>query len=100
MHINAQSLARGFAYGKKVLGDTWHQAVRIGQGMDHGMRVGKRLIGAIAPLLDQFGAGGAMKPLMQGVQAYDQGRDQAMNGYTQLMSHHARIKRQVPEIGL
>jgi hypothetical protein len=41
-----------------------------------------------------------MKPLMQGVQAYDDGRAQAMGGYTQLMSHHARIKRQVPEIGL
>ena len=100
MHISAQSLAKGFAYGKKIIGDGWNHAVRIGQGMDHGMRVGKRLIGAIAPLLDQFGAGNAMKPLMQGVQAYDQGRDQAMNGYTQLMSHHARIKRQVPEIGL
>jgi len=100
MHINARSIARGFAYGKKVLGDSWHSAVRIGQGLDHGMRVGKRLLGAIAPLLDQFGAGSAMKPLMQGVQAYDDGRAQAMGGYTQLMSHHARIKRQVPEIGL
>ena len=100
MHINATSLARGFAYGKKVLGDTWHQAVRIGQGMDHGMRVGKRLLGAIAPLMDQFGAGHAMKPLMQGVSAYDQGRASTMDHYTQIMSHHARIKRQVPEIGL
>ena len=100
MHINARSIARGFAYGKKVLGDTWHQAVRIGQGADHAMRVGKRLIGAISPLLDQFGAGNATKSLMQGVQAYDDGRAQAVDGYTQLMSHHARIKRQVPEIGL
>ena len=100
MHLSAQSLAKGFAYGKKVLGDTWHQAVKIGQGMDHGMRVGKRLLSAISPLLDQFGAGGAMKPLMQGVQAFDDGRAQAMNGYTNLMAHHARIKRQVPEIGL
>jgi len=100
MHINATSLARGFAYGKKVLGDTWHSAVRIGQGADHAMRVGKRLLGAISPLLDQFGAGNATKHIMQGVSAYDEGRAQAMNGYTQLMSHHARIKRQVPEIGL
>ena len=100
MHLSAQSLAKGFAYGKRVLGDTWHQAVKIGQGMDHGMRVGKRLLSAISPLLDQFGAGGATKSLMQGVQAYDDGRAQAMNGYTQLMAHHARIKRQVPEIGL
>jgi len=100
MHLSAQSLARGFAYGKKVLGDTWHQAVKIGQGMDHGMRVGKRLLSAISPLLDQFGAGGAMKPLMQGVSAYDQGREQAMAGYTNVMTHHARIKRAVPELSL
>ena len=100
MHINARSIARGFAYGKKVIGDGRNHAVRIGQGADHAMRVGKRMLGAIAPLLDQFGAGGAMKPLMQGVSAYGQGRAQAMNGYTNLMSHHARIKRQVPEIGL
>ena len=100
MHFNAQALTRGLAYGKKVIGDGWNHAVRIGQNMDHGMRVGKRLIGAIAPLLDQFGAGGAMKPLMQGVDAYDRGRSQAMGHYTNVMAHHARVKRQVPEIGL
>ena len=100
MHISAQSLARGFAYGKKVIGDTWHHAVRIGQGADHAMRVGKRLLGAIAPLMDQFGAHGTTKSLMQGVSAYDQGREQVMNGYTNVMSHHARIKRQVPELSL
>ena len=100
MHISAQSLARGFAYGKKIIGDTWHHAVRIGQNANHAMRVGKRLLSRVAPLLDQFGAGGATKRLQQGVDAYDNGRSQAMGHYTQLMSHHARIKRQVPEIGL
>ena len=100
MHISAQNLARGFAYGKKVLGDTWHQAVRIGQNMDHGMRVGKRLLAAVSPLLDAVGGGRALKPLMQGVEAYDRGRSHAMEGYTNVMAHHARIKRQVPEIGL
>ena len=68
--------------------------------MDHGMRLGKRLLSAMTPLLDEFGAGGAIKPLMQGVSAYDQGRATAMDGYTQLMSHHTRIKRQVPELSL
>jgi len=100
MHISAKSIARGFAYGKKVIGDTWHQAVRIGQGADHAMRVGKRLLSAVSPLLDAMGAGGAVKPLMQGVRAYDEGRAQAMDGYTQVMSHRDRIRRQVPEIGL
>jgi len=80
MHINAQSLARGWAYGKKVIGDGWNHAVRIGHGADHAMRVGKRL--------------------MRGVQAYDEGRSQAMDHYTNVMAHHSRIKRQVPELDL
>ena len=100
MHISAQSLARGWAYGKKVIGDGWNHAVRIGQGMDHGMRVGKRLLSAVSPLMDAMGAGSAMKPIMQGVEAYDRGRSQAMDHYTNVMAHHSRIKRQVPEIGL
>ena len=100
MHINAQSLAKGWAYGKKVIGDGWNHAVRIGQGADHAMRVGKRLLSAVSPLMDAMGAHGATKSLMQGVSAYDQGREQVMNGYTNVMSHHARIKRQVPELSL
>ena len=100
MYFHAKAIARGLAYGKKVVGDTWHHAVRLGQNLDHGMRVGKRLMASVAPLLDAMGAGGAMKPLMQGVEAYDRGRQSAMGGYTQIMAHHARIKRQVPEIGL
>ena len=100
MHFHAKALARGLAYGKKVIGDGWNHAVRLGEGLDHGMRVGKRLLASVAPIFDAMGAGGAMKPLMQGVEAYDKGRNSAMQGYTQVMAHHARIKRQVPEIGL
>ena len=100
MHINAQSLARGWAYGKKVIGDGWNHAVRIGHGADHAMRVGKRLLSAVSPLMDAMGARGATKHLMRGVQAYDEGRSQTMDHYTNVMAHHARIKRQVPELDL
>jgi hypothetical protein len=100
MLFGGQTLAHHWRHTKKVMGDTWHHAVKFGQGLDQGMQVGKRLLASVAPLLDQFGGGHHMKPIMQGISAYDHGKADVMFGYNNVASHLSRIKRQVPEIGL
>ncbi len=100
MLINSQTLARGWHKTKRVIGDTWDHAVRIGAQMDHGMRIGKRLLASVAPILDHFGGGHHLKPIMSGIHAYDQGRADVLYGYNNVQTHLQRIRRQVPELQL
>ncbi len=98
--FNRQALARHWGAAKKVIGDSWHTAVRIGQGLDHSVRVGRKLLGAVSPILDQLGGGHHTKSLMKGVTAYDQGRADVMHGVNNVQSHLSRIRRPVPELDL
>ncbi len=100
MLFNSQQLARGWQKTKRVIGDSFNHAVKLGQGLDHGMRIGKKLLGAISPLLDQYGGGHHVKSIMSGITAYDSGKSDVMNGYNNIQSHYSRIQRQVPEINL
>ena len=98
--FNRQALARHWGAAKKVIGDSWHTAVRIGQGLDHSVRVGRKLLGAVSPILDQLGGGHHTKSLMQGITAYDQGRADVMHGVNNVQTHLSRIRRHVPELDL
>ena len=101
MFINNQTLARGWAKTKRVIGDTWNHGVKIAQSLDHGMSVGKRLLGALTPLLDQWGHGKMIQnTLMSGISAYDQSRSDVIHGYNNVQSNLQRIRRAVPEINL
>ena len=100
MFFRSQDLARHWYNTKKVVGQTWNHAVKLGQQFDHGMNVGRKLLGAITPLLDQFGAGHHVKSIMPAFKAYDQGRSDVMYGVHNVQAHYDRIRRQVPEIGL
>jgi hypothetical protein len=64
------------------------------------MQVGKKLLGAVAPILDQFGGAQHMKPIVSGIRAYDQGKADVMYGVNNVQTHLHRIRRQVPEIDL
>ena len=100
MLINGQTLARHWQNAKKVMGDGWNHAVRIGHGLDHSMRMGKKLLAAAVPILDQMGASHHVPKLMGGIHAYDQGKADVMHGVNNVQTHLHRIKRQVPEIDL
>jgi hypothetical protein len=98
--FNRQALARHWQTAKRVIGDSWHTAVRVGQGLDHSVRVGRKLLGAVSPILDQLGGGHHMKPLVQGLGVYDQARGDVMHGVNNVQTHLSRIRRQVPELDL
>jgi len=100
MLFNSQALARGWANARKMVGDTWHHAVRIGTSLDQGMQLGKRILASVSPIFDQLGQGHHMKSIVGGIRAYDQGKADVMHGYNNVQSHLARIRRQVPELQL
>ena len=100
MLFNSQQLTRGWHKTKKVIGDTWNYAVRIGNSLDNAMNIGKRLVSSMSPIFDQYGGGHHMKSIMSGIAAYDKGKADIMHGYNNIQSHLSRIQRQVPEINL
>ena len=101
MLFNTQNLARHWHKTKKVIGDTFNHAVKIGQGIDHGMQIGKKLLSAMSPIFDSYNNGQHhMKSIMGGISAYDQGKADIMHGYNNIQAHYSRIQRQVPEINL
>jgi len=100
MWFNSQQLSRGWHRTKKVVGQSWDHAVKIGTSLDNGMRIGKKLLAAMSPIFDQYGASHHMNSIMGGISAYDQGKADIMHGYNNIQAHLSRIKRQVPEINL
>ena len=100
MRINGQTIARHWQTTKRVIGDGWNHAVRLSTQLDHGVQMGKKLLGAFSPILDQAGFSQHMQPIMKGINAYDQGKSDVMYGVNNVQTHLHRIRRQVPEIGL
>ena len=100
MLFNQQTLARGWHQTKKFFGDGWNHATKLAGQIDSGMQVGRRLVGAIAPIFDQLGGSHHLKPIMSGITAYDKGKADVMHGMNNVLSHYHRVKRQVPELEL
>ena len=85
---------------KRVIGDSWHGAVKLAGQIDRGVGVGRRLIGALSPAINQLGGGGHMKALEGGFAHYDQTRGQVVQGINNVNTLHRRIQKAVPEIDL
>ena len=100
MHLGGRSFSSHWRNAKRVIGDGWNGAVKLAGQFDQGMRVGRKLFGALQPALDQFAAPEHQKTIMAGFKQYDSTRSDIMNGYNQVEQAHNRIKRQVPELDL
>ncbi len=60
--------------------------------------VGKRLLGAAAPMLDELGAGRAISAGVQGLSQYDQIKNRVMDVDERGRGHYGRIAAAAPEI--
>ena len=98
--IDRRALANGWRHTRKVFGDAWHGAVGLARHIDSGVNFGRRILAASAPIFDALGQGSAMKPIMRGLTAYDQGKADVTHGFNNVLTHYNRIKRQVPELEL
>ncbi len=88
---------------------TWGNVKRfMGQAYVHGRKwaglidgfanVGKRLLGAAAPMLDELGAGRAITAGVQGLSQYDQIRSRVMDVDERGRGHYGRISAAAPEL--
>ena len=88
---------------------TWGHVKRfMGQAYVHGRKwaglidgyanVGKRLLGAAAPMLDELGAGRAITAGVQGLSQYDQIRNRVMDVDERGRGHYGRIAAAAPEL--
>ena len=88
---------------------TWGHVKRfMGQAYVHGRKwaglidgyanVGKRLLGAAAPMLDELGAGRALQAGVHAVSQYDQVKHRVMDADERGRAHLSRIASAAPEL--
>ena len=56
--------------------------------------------GALKPLIQDVGAGNVSRAAVQSFGRYEQGREQIMGQHNQVQAHLARLRKNVPELGL
>ena len=98
--FGGRSLSSHWQNAKRIIGDGFHGAVKLAGQLDAGMKVGRRLFGALQPALEQYAAPEHQKAIMSGLKKYDSTRSDVMEGYNQVEQHYNRIRRQVPELSL
>ena len=78
----------------------FNHAVKFSRQLDHGVSVGKSLLGALDPLLQDVGAGNVSRAAIQGFGRYEQGREEVVGQHNKVQAHLSRLRRNVPELGL
>ena len=96
MRFSRQYIASSWHNTKKLASTAWHHTKQIANQIDTGMQLGKKILSAASPLLDQLGVN--MRPALQGIAAYDRSKVDVMNSFNNVQDHYRRIKRQVPEL--
>ena len=83
---------------KSGIAGSYHTAMKIAGGIDHGLTVAKRLYGAIAPMLDEFGV--SHRPAMKALTTYEDFKRKAIDVHDLAETTANRVRRTVPELGL
>ena len=86
--------------GKRVIGHAFNHAVKFAGQLDHAFNVGKRVYGALQPALENVGGGALNRSVMQGIGAYEQGRNEVIGGYNNIQALQNRIRKAAPELDL
>ena len=86
--------------GKRTVGKIWNHAVKFAGDLDYTMNVGKRLFGAIHPMIEELGGRNVNQAIMSGISRYDQGRNEVMGLHNNVHAQLSKIRRAVPEIDL
>ena len=54
----------------------------------------------LQPAIQDMGGSHVNRAVMQGIQGYEQGRDQVVGHHNQVQAHLSRLRRAVPEIAI
>ena len=86
--------------GKRTVGHMWNHAVKWAGQIDHAFGVGKRIFGALHPMLEDMGGSHVNRAVMQGIGHYERGRAEVLGHHNSVQAHLSRLRRAVPEIDL
>ena len=85
---------------KRAIGNAFNHAVKWAGQIDHAMGLGKRVFGAFQPVIHDMGGSQMNRAVMQGIQGYEQGRNDVMGHHNQVQARLSRLRRQAPELDL
>ncbi len=87
-------------HGKRTVGHMWNHAVKWAGQIDHAMGVGKRVFGALHPMIEDFGGSGVNRAMMQGFGKFDQTRHDVLGMHNNVEAQLRRLRRAAPELDL
>lgn len=89
--LTRKHLVHGFHQAKNFLGHAYHETKQFLGDVDHGVKAFKHIYGAVAPVLDQYGAGGVHKHVMKAVSGYD-------NVKQHVLEQHGKVEDNVNQV--
>ena len=90
--VTRNHVMRGLQHAKNFLGQAYHHSRNFLGSVDHGVRAFKHVYGAVAPVLDAYGAGGANKHVMKALHGYDTIRGHVMEHHDKAMDQVNKVK--------
>jgi hypothetical protein len=89
---------------KHRIGHAYHTTKHFLGQVDHGVQIAKKVYGAVAPVLDQYGGKQANKHIMKAIGGYEHIRNKVMDTHetvgNNLNQVAGNLKKRVPELGL
>ena len=89
-----------WAHSKRSIGRAWNHAVQFAGQVDHAMTIGKRVFGAIHPMIHNFGGANMNKAIMSGIQSYESSRHEIMGHHNNVQAMLGRLRKVAPEIDI
>ncbi len=95
-----RNLQDAWHHGKRAIGNAFNHAVKWAGQIDHAMGLGKRVFGALQPAIQDMGGSHVNRAVMQGIQGYEQGRNEIMGHHNKVQAQLSRLRWAAPELDL
>ena len=89
--MGQRTLQDAWHHGKRAIGNAFNHAVKWAGQIDHAMGLGKRVFSALQPAIQDMGGSQFNRAVMQGIQGYEQGRNDIMGQHNQVQAHLSRL---------
>ena len=90
-----RNLQDAWHHGKLAIGNAFNHAVKWAGQIDHFMGVGNRIYGALHPAI--LGGSHVNRAVMQGIQGYEQGRNEIMGHHNKVQAQLSHLRMAAPE---
>ena len=95
-----RNLQDAWHHGKRAIGNAFNHAVKWAGQIDHFMGVGKRVYRALQPAIQDMGGSHVNRAVMQGIQGYEQGRNEILGHHNKVQAQLSHLRRAAPELDL